>query len=52
MEDRFDICVAFTLRREGGYVDDPADPGGATKWGSPWGTTGNGPTIPVLVTSR
>jgi len=33
MEDRFDICVAFTLREEGGYVDDPADPGGATNMG-------------------
>jgi lysozyme family protein len=33
MEDRFDICVAFTLRQEGGYVDDPADPGGATNMG-------------------
>ena len=30
MEDKFDICVAFTLREEGGYVDEPADPGGAT----------------------
>jgi lysozyme family protein len=33
MEDRFDICLAFTLREEGGYVDDPADPGGATNMG-------------------
>jgi lysozyme family protein len=33
MEDRFGICVAFTLRQEGGYVDDPADPGGATNMG-------------------
>jgi lysozyme family protein len=33
MEDRFDICRAFTLREEGGYVDDPADPGGATNIG-------------------
>jgi lysozyme family protein len=33
MEDRFDICVAFTLRQEGGYVEDPADPGGATNMG-------------------
>jgi lysozyme family protein len=33
MEDRFEICVAFTLRQEGGYVDDPADPGGATNMG-------------------
>jgi lysozyme family protein len=33
MANRFDICVAFTLRQEGGYVDDPADPGGATNMG-------------------
>jgi lysozyme family protein len=33
MEDRFGICLAFTLREEGGYVDDPADPGGATNMG-------------------
>jgi len=33
MQDRFEICVAFTLRQEGGYTDDPADPGGATNMG-------------------
>jgi lysozyme family protein len=33
MIDRFDACLAFTLREEGGYVDDPADPGGATNMG-------------------
>jgi lysozyme family protein len=33
MADNFDICLAFTLREEGGYVDDPADPGGATNMG-------------------
>ena len=33
MDDRFDECLAFTLRAEGGYVDDPADPGGATNMG-------------------
>jgi lysozyme family protein len=33
MTDRFDICLAFTLKAEGGYVDDPADPGGATNMG-------------------
>ena len=27
------ICLAFTLREEGGYVDDPSDPGGATNMG-------------------
>jgi lysozyme family protein len=33
MEDRFGSCLAFTLRQEGGHVDDPADPGGATNMG-------------------
>lgn len=33
MSDAFDTCLAFTLRAEGGYVDDPADPGGATNMG-------------------
>jgi lysozyme family protein len=33
MADSFDICLAFTLREEGGYVDDPSDPGGATNMG-------------------
>jgi lysozyme family protein len=33
MADRFEACLAFTLREEGGYVDDPADPGGATNMG-------------------
>jgi len=33
MSDTFDTCLTFTLRAEGGYVDDPADPGGATNMG-------------------
>jgi lysozyme family protein len=33
MDDNFDTCLAFTLHEEGGYVDDPADPGGATNMG-------------------
>jgi lysozyme family protein len=33
MSDTFDTCLAFTLQAEGGYVDDPADPGGATNMG-------------------
>jgi lysozyme family protein len=33
MADTFDTCLAFTLREEGGYVDNPADPGGATNMG-------------------
>ncbi len=32
-EDPFDACLAFTLAQEGGYVDDPHDPGGATNMG-------------------
>ncbi len=33
MADDFETCLAFALREEGGYVDDPADPGGATNMG-------------------
>jgi lysozyme family protein len=33
VSDRFDECLAFTLRAEGGYVDNPSDPGGATNMG-------------------
>ena len=33
MDELFDECLAFTLRAEGGYADDPADPGGATNMG-------------------
>src|SRR3954469_14775158 len=33
MANTFDTCLAFTLREEGGYVDNPADPGGATNMG-------------------
>lgn len=29
----FSRCVAVTLAQEGGYVDDPQDPGGATNFG-------------------
>lgn len=30
---RFDICLDAVLRHEGGYVDHPSDPGGATNLG-------------------
>lgn len=30
---RFDNCLAFVLKREGGYCDHPADKGGATNKG-------------------
>lgn len=33
MADQFATCLAFTLAQEGGYVDDPYDPGGATNMG-------------------
>lgn len=29
----FERALKFTLKWEGGYVNDPADPGGETKWG-------------------
>jgi lysozyme family protein len=29
----FEDCLAFVLEQEGGYVDDPLDPGGATNLG-------------------
>jgi lysozyme family protein len=32
-EESFLACLAFTLKYEGGYVDHPADPGGATNLG-------------------
>jgi murein L,D-transpeptidase YcbB/YkuD len=31
--DRFDSCVAVTLTQEGGFCDNPADPGRATNFG-------------------
>ena len=33
-------CLAFVLEREGGYVDDPLDPGGATNLGITLATLG------------
>jgi lysozyme family protein len=32
-DQRFDACLDEVLRQEGGYADDPADPGGATNMG-------------------
>jgi len=32
-QERFDRCLAEVLRMEGGYADDPRDPGGETKFG-------------------
>ena len=33
MDLNFFTCLGFTLKEEGGYVDNPADPGGATNMG-------------------
>ncbi|WP_247655520.1 glycoside hydrolase family 108 protein [Hydrogenophaga aromaticivorans] len=33
MPTSFDECFRVLLGTEGGYVDHPADPGGATRWG-------------------
>ena len=38
MSDRFTICLPITLAHEGGYVDHPKDPGGATNLGVTIGT--------------
>ena len=32
-EQNFGACLDFVFEREGGYVDDPHDPGGATNMG-------------------
>lgn len=32
-EDAFEAALEFTLRHEGGYVNDPDDPGGRTNFG-------------------
>ena len=31
--NNFSECFALVLKNEGGYVDNPADPGGATNLG-------------------
>ena len=33
MTDPFNLALSFTLRWEGGFSDDPYDPGGQTKYG-------------------
>jgi len=33
MDERFLRAVEVVLKHEGGYVNDPRDPGGETKWG-------------------
>lgn len=43
----FAAAVAFILEREGGYVDDPKDRGGATKYGITHGTLARARGAPV-----
>src|SRR5690606_3267043 len=33
MDERFRRAVEVVLQHEGGYANDPRDPGGETKWG-------------------
>lgn len=33
IDDRFEKIIEFIIKNEGGYVDHPSDPGGATKYG-------------------
>lgn len=33
MRDNLSVCCGFTLKEEGGFVNDPKDPGGATNHG-------------------
>jgi lysozyme family protein len=40
METNYRRCVNFVLEREGGYVNDPDDPGGATNMGVTIATLG------------
>ena len=40
-QDNFDRCLEFVLRHEGGWSDDPRDPGGATNKGITIGTYRN-----------
>lgn len=41
MKDNFASCLRLTLTYEGGYVDDPRDPGGATNFGITLATYSN-----------
>ncbi|MDR7006095.1 glycoside hydrolase family 108 protein [Paraburkholderia strydomiana] len=49
----FDDAFSALLGNEGGYVDNPADPGGATRWGvtervaRAWGYAGDMKDLPI-----
>lgn len=47
MTDNFPSCVAFTLSHEGGFSNDPRDPGGATNLGITAGTLAHWRGTPV-----
>jgi lysozyme family protein len=38
MKGNFDQCLSMVLKHEGGFVDHPKDPGGATNMGVTLGT--------------
>ncbi|MFT8245729.1 glycoside hydrolase family 108 protein [Roseomonas sp. BN140053] len=48
-EARFDRCLAVVLEKEGGFVDDPRDPGGATNMGITLATLQGFREAPVTV---
>lgn len=54
----FDDAFQALLGNEGGYVDNPADPGGATRWGitervaRAWGYTGDMRALPVDIAKQ
>src|SRR6185437_12070982 len=51
MDANFTTCLTFTLQAEGGFVDNPADPGGATNMGitlATYRTYADAPTAGVL----
>ncbi len=47
--ERFDHCLAVVLLHEGGFIQHPADPGGATKFGITHGTLARFRGRPVSV---